>query len=206
MKLQISYDFINLSHALEIAKKTAPFADILEVGTPLIISEGIKAIESFSDEFPKKTIVADAKLVDRVSEVIPVLAKAGANIITVLYGTSNKVIQKAASVAHAHDAKILLDLIDAETMAQAARDAESLHVDEVLFHYPHEVSDLYTNLEQWETVDGNTELPIFVSGRITKEHIKKIIQLKPKGIIIGEAITRAKDPAKEAQYFKDLLG
>jgi len=206
MKLQISYDFTNLSQALEIAKKTAPFADLIEVGTPLIIAEGVKAIEAFRNEFPHIPLVADAKLVDRVSDVIPILAKAGATHITVLYGTSNKVIMKAASTAHDHDAKIILDLIDDETMAQGARDAESLHVDSLLFHYPHETSDLYTNIDQWETVKGNTILPVFVSGRISKEHCKKIVQLKPKGIIVGEAITLAKDPAKEAQYFKELLG
>jgi len=205
MELQISYDFTNISQALEIAKKTAPFADIIELGTPLIISEGINAIKVFKQEFPNIPLVADVKLVDRISDIIPPLAKAGANLITVLYGTSNKVIQKAASVAHANDAKIILDLIDAETMSQAARDAQSLNVDSILFHYPHEVSDLYTNLEQWETVKGNTDLPIFVSGRINKDHIKKIIQLKPNGIIVGEAITHAKDPAQEAQYFKELF-
>ena len=206
MKLQISYDFTKLSQALEIAKKTALYADIIEIGTPLIITEGIKAIETFKENFPNKSILADVKIVDRVTEIIPILAKAGANYITVLYGTSNKVIQKAGSVAHANDAKLVLDLIDAETMGQAARDAESLNVDHVLFHYPHEITELYSHLDDWEIVKGNTDLPVFVSGRISKEHFKKIIQLKPKGVIIGEAITKAKDPEQEAKYFKEALG
>lgn len=205
MKLQISYDFTNLSQALEIAKQTAQFADILEVGTPLLIAEGVNAIKAFLEAFPETPIVADAKLVDRVSNVIPILTKAGASYITVLYGTSNKVIQKASSVAHAKDAKIILDLLDAETMGQAARDAESLDVDLVLFHYPHEVSEFYNNMDQWEIVRGNTDLPIFVSGRIAKEHVGEIKKLKPQGIVIGEAITKAKDPLQAARYFKEQL-
>jgi len=205
MKLQISYNLTNLSQALEIAKKTATYADIIEIGTPLILAEGAKVIEIFKNTFPTKEILADVKLVDRITEVIPLLSKAGATYITVLYGTSNKVIQKASSIAHKYDTKIMLDLLDEETMAQAAREAESLNVDYILFHYPHEVSELFANIDQWEIVRGNTSLPIFVSGRISKEQIKKIKQLKPQGIIIGEAITNAKDPEAAAKYFSDVL-
>ena len=49
MQLQISYDFTNVSQALEIAKKTAEFADILEIGTPLLLSEGKKIIEELRE-------------------------------------------------------------------------------------------------------------------------------------------------------------
>jgi len=206
MKLQISYDLTNLSQALEIAKKTAAYADIIEVGTPLILAEGVKAIESFKEAFPNKPILADVKIADRVTEIIPLLAKAGASYITVLYGTSNKVIQKATSVAHSLGAKIVLDLIDTETMGQASRDSETLSIDHILFHYAHEVDELYSHLDQWEIVRGNTSLPIFVSGRINKEQIKDIMELKPQGIVIGDAIIKADDPEAEAKSFKELIG
>jgi len=202
MKLQISYDFTNLSQAIEIAKKTAEFSDIIEIGTPLLISEGVKAISEFKQNFPTKPILADVKLVDRVSEIIPLIAKAGATHITMLYGTSNKVIQKAASTAHANGLKIVLDLINPETMGQAAHDAEILKVDYVLFHYPHDFEQVFSHLDQWEIVRGNTDLPVFVSGRIKKEHISEIMKLKPQGIVVGEGITRANDPIKEAEFFK----
>lgn len=204
MKLQISYDFTNLSQALEIAKQTAAFADILEVGTPLLLSEGINAIREFKKHFPDKQIVADAKLVDRVDAIIPVLAKTGANHVTILYGTNNKVIQKASSIAHSNGVKLALDLIDDETMAQGAHDAKALGVDYVLFHYPHTLEGIYSHLDMWELVRGNTDLPVFISGSIAKHHVADIIVLKPQGIIIGEAITMAKEPAKEAEYFKEI--
>jgi len=205
MKLQISYDFTNLSQALEIAKKTANFADIIEIGTPLLFAEGIKAVEAFTQAFPDKEILADTKIVDRVSDVIPLMAKTGIKDLTVLYGTNNKVIQKASSLAHENGIQVVLDLLDAETMGQAAHDAESLNVDRILFHYPHETSEFYTNIDQWEIVRGNTKLPIFVSGRISKEHIPEILKLKPQGIVIGEAITKDKDPEAAARHFHELV-
>lgn len=205
MKLQISYDFITLSQALEIAKKTASFADIIEISTPLLLAEGIKAIEAFKNEFPNTTLLADAKIVDRIEEIVPLLANAGATYITVLYGTSNKVIQRATTVAHSLKTRIALDILDPDTMGQAAHDAKMLHVDHILFHYPHDVADLYSPRDQWEIVRGNTELPIWIEGKIDRKKINDIIALKPQGVVIGEAITQADDPAKEAEYFKTLL-
>jgi 3-hexulose-6-phosphate synthase len=205
MQMQISYDFTNLSQALEIAKKTASFADIIEVGTPLILAEGVAAIKEFKALFPDKNILADAKIVDRISDTIPLFSEAESKYITVLYGTSNKVIQKAAGLAHSLNSKIVLDLIDPETMGQGARDAESLNVDHILFHYPHEAGETISHIDQWELVKGNTKLPIFVSGRIHKEQMKKILKLKPQGIVIGKAITQATDPETAAREFREII-
>lgn len=203
--MQISYDFTNLSQALEIAKKTAPFADIIEIGALLIIAEGVKAIKEFKGAFPDKPILADAKIVDRVSEFVPLLSEAEAKYITVLYGTSNKVIQKASSIAHSLNSKIVLDLIDPETMGQGALEAESLNVDLLLFHYPHEIGETSNYIENWEIVRGNTKLPIFISGRISRKNIEEIVKLRPQGIVIGEAITNADDPEAQAMYFRQLI-
>jgi len=205
MQMQISYDFTNLSQAIEIAKKTAPFADIIEIGSLLIISEGVKAIKEFKSTFPDKPILADAKIVDRVTEIIPVLSQSEAKYITVLYGTSNKVIQKASSIAHSLNSKIVLDLIDPETMGQGALEAESLNVDHLLFHYPHEVGETFSHLENWEIVRGNTKLPIFISGRVNKKNIEEIVKLKPQGVVVGEAITKAEDPEAQAMSFRELI-
>lgn len=205
MKMQISYDFTNLSQAIEIAKKTAQFADIIEIGTLLILAEGVNAIKEFKGTFPDKPLLTDVKLVDRVSEAIPLLIDAESSYVTVLYGTSNKVIKKATNLAHNLNAKIVLDLIDPDTMAQGASQAKSLDVDHVLFHFPHETDDTSSNIENWELIKGNTDLPIFISGRMNRECINEIVALKPQGIVVGHAITKAEDPEAEARYFKELI-
>ena len=90
-------------------------------------------------------------------------------------------------------------------MAQAARDAEALNVDYLLFHYPHETDQTISHLEEWESVKGNTSLPIFISGRIKKGDIKEILELKPRRIIVGEAITKAADPEAAAKEIRELI-
>lgn len=205
MKLQISYDIINLSDAMTIAKKTYQFADILEIGTLLLYKEGVKAIEEFRKEFPDKEILVNAKISDRAEEAVTIFTKAGANIISVLAGTKNKTIHKAAQTAHSQKAKIILDLMDAYSLGQSAMDADKLGVDMILFPRSHDVAPETTVLDQLDSVKGNTKLPVLISGRINRNNVHQILNLKPNGIVIGSAITKSDDPEKEAEYFKSLL-
>ena len=60
-RLQMALDFENLDDALAVSKKVAPFVDILEAGTPLIKSEGIRAIRALKEAHPDKLVCADLK-------------------------------------------------------------------------------------------------------------------------------------------------
>ena len=205
MKLQISFDFIDLEKAIQIAKEVEPFADILEIGSPLIYMHGINAIKTFKQNFPNKEIFADIKLVDRVEPTIKEYCKAGTTCISILAGTTNNVIQNATKVAHENKCQIALDLIGSDSMGQSAMDSQALDIDKIIFHSPHESRSLETLLEKWENVKGNTKTPIFIAGIIKKDNIEKVLALKPYGIVVGSAITQSENPAKEAEYFKSLL-
>jgi 3-keto-L-gulonate-6-phosphate decarboxylase len=54
-------------------------------------------------------------------------------------------------------------------------------------------------------IKGNTSLPIFVSAKINRDNVDKIVALKPDVIIVGLSITEAEQTAQEAQYFADLV-
>ncbi|MFX1532193.1 MAG: orotidine 5'-phosphate decarboxylase / HUMPS family protein, partial [Promethearchaeota archaeon] len=45
-QLQVALDLETLDEALAISREVAPFVDILEAGTPLIKSEGVRAIQA----------------------------------------------------------------------------------------------------------------------------------------------------------------
>jgi 3-hexulose-6-phosphate synthase len=205
MKLQVSFDMANLEKALEIATKIEQYVDIFELGSPLIYKNGLQAIKKFKNKFPTKNIFADVKMVDRVEKIIHVFAEEGADYISILAGTSNHTIQNASKVAHQADMKIALDLVDAYSMGQSAMDAQALDIDVIIFHGPYDSTEITDLLEEWQNVIGNTNLPVFVGGKINKDNIKKIITLKPQGIIIGEAITQTSNPEKEVAFFKSLM-
>lgn len=204
MKLQISFDTPNLEHALDIASRVADACDILEVGTLLIYTYGVTAIEQFKQKFPRKMIMADSKIIDRGKDAIALFANAGADWMTVMSGTSKQVIHSACSSAANVNKKIMLDLVDSSSMAQSAMEAKNLGAHALLFHQPADEQDTLVFLDKWELIKGNASVPVFISAKINRESIEHILALRPEGIVIGRAITAAEDPALEAQYYYEL--
>lgn len=203
MKLQISFDCIKLEKALEISESIIEIADIIEIGTSLILEHGVRAIDEFRTKFPKATILADTKIIDRGQTISELMFTHGADWITVMGGASKRVIHNVANSAERYNKEIMLDLLDSPAPGQSAMEAKTLGISAVLIH-KHTSDDETAFLDRWEMVHGNTELPIFVSTDTDKESIKKIIALKPSGIVIGRAITEASDPYQEALFFSEL--
>ena len=204
MKLQIAFDLTDLDKALQIAAQVADSADIFEVGSLLIYQYGSQAIHAFRTTFKDKIIVADAKIVDRGKDATTIFSRAGADWITVMAGTGKDVIHSVCLTAHELNKKVMLDLIDSDSPGQSALDAKSLGVDAIMFHKPFDDPESFALLDKWDMVRGNTKLPIFISAKISRETIHDIMQLNPDGIIIGETITEAHDPALEAAFFYNL--
>ena len=205
MKFQISFDVPDLQKSLEIGSQIADYASSFEIGSILIFKHGITAVEQFRQTFPDKTILVDSKILDRAKEVVNLFCDAGANWITVMAGTSKNVIHSAGTSAHAKNVKVMLDLLDSSSLGQSALEAQSLEVDALLLHTPYDEGESLLFLDQWDMVRGNTSLPIYVSGHITKNIIDDILAIKPDGIIIGKEITESDNPAEAAKFFYDKI-
>ncbi len=205
MKLQIAFDLTDLNKALTIAADVHEYADILEVGSLLIYKYGEEAIKKFKENFPHKPILADVKIVDRGKEAATIAIQAGADWITVMAGTGRNVIHTAGNTAHEEGKKVMLDLIDANSLGQAALDAKSLGVDAILFHKPAGEDTQLTFLDRWDMIRQNTQLPIFVSAPITRENIHEILSINPSGIVLGKTIVQAENPREEAAFFRELM-
>jgi len=206
MKLQISFDLIDLDKAIAIGSKVAQYADIIEVGTILIYHHGTDAVKRFKEAFPDNIILADTKIVDRGKEVVDLFAQAGADWVTVMAGTSAKVIHATTTAAHHANIKVMLDLVDSNSVGQSALEAKNIGADALLFHQPYSETDSLVFLDKWDLIKGNSNLPIFVSAKINRENVDKIVSLAPDGIIVGLTITEAEDSVQEAQYFAELIG
>ncbi len=205
MKLQISFDGLDIDQNLHIARQVAQYADIIEIGTLPLFKHGICVVERFREAFPKAVIFADTKIVDRGRDTVSIFAQAGADWVSVMAGTSREVIHGVCSKAHDLGKKVSMDLLDAGTPGQEALEAKSLGVDVLLFHKPHESDPNLSFLEEWEMVRGNTTLPIYASAAVDRNTINHIVAVKPDGIVIGRAITESNDPATEAEFFYRIL-
>ena len=204
MKLQIAFDSIDLEKSVETAIQIANYADIIEIGSLLIYKYGIHAIETFKNNLPKKTLLADTKIIDRGKDATSLILGAGADWVTVMAGTSKDVIHSVCATAHNLNKKVMLDLIDSCSAGQSALEAKSLGADAILFHQAYDEQQPLLFLDKWDMVRSNTNLPIFISAKVKRENFEQITQLKPDGIIIGKTVTNSENAVEEVKYFYDL--
>ena len=204
MKLQISFDIPDLEKSIDIAKKVIDFTDVLEIGTILIHKYGIEAVEAFKEQFPTKKILVDTKIIDRGKDIVTLYAKTDVDWVTVMAGTSNNVIHRVCTEAQNHGIDVMLDMVDSTAPGQSALEAKNLGVDAILFHQAYDEKESLVFLDNLDMVQGNTDLPIFISAKINRENIDKILDMKPQGIVVGKSITEAKDPEKEAKFFYNV--
>lgn len=205
MKLQISYNLLDLPKALDIATQTAEYASILGVGSLTLLQNGVKAINTFKEKFPTKEIFAEANIVERGDLSVKILAQAGATYISVLAGSSINSLKKATEASREYGAKIMINLIDAASLEQSATDAKTIGAHGIIFHLTSTIKETIGLEAAWQSVRGNTTLPIFVTGSITRENINHLVPHKPDVIMIGKAITQADKPTEEAQHFQLLI-
>ena len=96
MKLQLALDDITLDEAVVLLDKVHPYVDIIEVGSPFIIEEGMRPVRIFKEKYPDCEILADTKIMDAGEYEAEETFKAGADYCTVLGVTDTLTIEGTA--------------------------------------------------------------------------------------------------------------
>ena len=99
MKLQLALDTPDLIHELDLVGKVAPYIDVIEAGTPLLIREGIRSVRELRRRYRGRPVVADIKVIDAGEPIAELAFAAGASIVTVLSVASDEVIAKVVRSA-----------------------------------------------------------------------------------------------------------
>lgn len=92
MKLQLALDTLSLEESISLVKEVEQYIDIIEIGTPFLLEEGMNAVRIMKKEFPSLEILADTKIMDAGELEADLAFKAGADYITVLGVTDSLTI------------------------------------------------------------------------------------------------------------------
>ena len=84
MKLQLAIDLLDQKEAAKLAQEVEEFIDIVEIGTPIVINEGLSAVEHMSKSVTNTQVLADLKIMDAASYEVSQAVKLGADIVTIL--------------------------------------------------------------------------------------------------------------------------
>ena len=205
--LQVALDLLNADRAITIATAAVKGgADWLEAGTPLIKSEGMDIIRQLREHFPGKTLVADMKTMDTGALETEMAAKAGADVICLLAASDDSTIRDAVKSARKYGVKIMIDLIGVPDPVKRARELEQLGVNYLCIHVG---IDEQMHGEGPRNVLGSlvkqTHLPIAVAGGLNSETVADMIRVGACIIIVGGAITKAKNVTEATKTIKKAI-
>src|SRR5271163_4450566 len=152
MKLQVSFDILDLDKAIAIAQEITDQIDIFEIGLLLIYKYGIHAVQEFKKKFPEKDLLVDLKLIDRGYDAVPLFADAGVDWVTVMAGASQNVIYATCNEAHKRNVKVMIDLLDSSSLGQSALEAKNVGASALIFYQPYSEQEALPFLDNWDMI------------------------------------------------------
>jgi 3-hexulose-6-phosphate synthase/6-phospho-3-hexuloisomerase len=133
--VQISLDLRTLEDALptaDIAVRAG--VDWLEVGTPLLLGEGLHAVRALHERYPDHPIVADLKTMDAGYLESEMVFKAGATFVVVMGRAHEHTIREAVRAARAYGRFTMGDVMLCPDKVGMAQQLERWGVDVVIVH------------------------------------------------------------------------
>jgi 3-hexulose-6-phosphate synthase len=133
--VQISLDLTTIDHALDHAHKAVRAGvDWLEAGTPLLLGEGLHAVEALRREFPQYPVIADLKTMDGGYLETEMMAKAGATHVVVMARAHPATIKVVVQAGRDFGVKIMGDDLGCDDKPAASRMMQDLGVDYIVHH------------------------------------------------------------------------
>ena len=199
--LQVALDLMQLNRAVVIAHEAVDGgADWVEVGTPLIKSDGAEAVRTIRREFPDRKIIADTKTMDVGGLEVEMMAKAGADIVTVLGLADDSTIAEAVSAGRKYGAEVMVDLINVPDRVSRAKEVEKLGASYICLHVgiDSQMRGGGQPVDILRMIVDETSIPVAAAGGITAENASSYVEAGAAIIIVGGSIIKAADIRRSA--------
>lgn len=205
-KLQVAIDLLTTEDAIALATKVAPYIDIIELGTPLIKSEGVSAITAMKEAFPDKMVFADFKTADAGGLEAEMAFKAGADYITILGSVDDATVVGAVEAAKKYDRAVVVDTIGVKDRVQRAQEVSKLGVAFVELHagLDEQAKEGYS-IQVLIDEAAKAGVPVSIAGGVNATSIKAVKESGAVVAVAGGAIYGAEDPAAAAKALKEAL-
>ena len=198
-QLQLAVDVLSLDEALEAAAQTYPHFDIIEVGTPLIIEEGLAPVERLKALYPDKVILADLKIMDAGHIEAGSGFARGADIVTILALADDATVAAAVSEARRHGGRIMADLINTPHPGRRAAQLEALGVDIMCVHTAYDTQSTKAEpMAELIEVRAAVQCPVAIAGGMKRATVAAAVEAGADIVVVGGAILKASSPGDEA--------
>ncbi|WCK52486.1 3-hexulose-6-phosphate synthase [Aneurinibacillus sp. Ricciae_BoGa-3] len=207
MELQLALDLVNIPEAKKLVKEVEDYIDIVEIGTPVVINEGLKAVKEIKQEFPSLKVLADLKIMDAAGYEVMKASEAGADIITILGAAEDMSIKGAVDEAKKQGKKILVDMIGIKDIEGRAKELDAMGVDYICVHTGYDLQAVgqnsFEDLKKIKSVVKNAKTA--VAGGIKLETLPEVVKAKPDLVIVGGGITGKEDKQATAAQMQKMI-
>jgi 3-hexulose-6-phosphate synthase/6-phospho-3-hexuloisomerase len=193
--VQVSLDLTSMQEALDTAAIAVEAGvDWLEAGTPLLLAEGLRAVETLRAKFPDRPIVADMKIMDGGYRETEMAAKAGADFAVVMGRAHEATIRRVVDAGRDFDIKVMGDNLGAVDRVACAAWMESLGVDVIVHHIGFDERRLVKGISPLDELDAvvrAVSVPVQAVGGLS---IEQAIECPSRGaplVVIGAPLVIA---------------
>lgn len=204
-KLQVAIDLFDLKSSLRLLQQVGKYVDIIELGTPLLISEGLSIIPIIKELYPDKIIFADLKIMDGGNIISELAFQKGADMISVLAAANEGTIEAAVKKSEKYNKLVLVDMCAVRDIKERAQKLEAFNPDYICVH---RATDMQTKgespLKELELIK-NLKTKKAVAGGLDLSNFREACQSSADTIIVGSAIYQADKPAVIARKMREII-
>jgi 3-hexulose-6-phosphate synthase/6-phospho-3-hexuloisomerase len=202
--IQIALDYATIEEALAMARiGVEAGVDWLEVGTPLIVSQGLASIGAMVRAFPKYPVLADYKTMDSGGKNVLRTAAQGGHIMTVCANAPDETIQAAVEASKKTGVWVVADTIGVKQQAARARPCANWGVHMVYLHYgaDQRAADSSRDSTQWlDEVLAAVSIPVGV-GCFGVEDAVRAVRRGADLVAIGHPLISSSKPLEDLRRF-----
>ncbi len=192
--VQLSLDLTDLNEAMKTAEMALRAGiDWLEVGTPLIIAEGMRGVRELRSRYPDVPIVADLKTMDGGWLEAELMAKAGASMVVVMGQAHAETVELVVKAGRDFGVKVMGDNMAMPDPIDGAKRLEELGCDYIIHHIGYDMRTLRrerglstpTPLDRLREVVQAVSIPVQAVGGLTVEQATDTPKYGAPLVVIG---------------------
>ncbi|GMA64585.1 orotidine 5'-phosphate decarboxylase [Alicyclobacillus fastidiosus] len=207
--VQISLDVTNIKDALELADIAVEAGvDYIEAGTPLLLGEGLHAVEALRKAYPNHPIVADLKTMDGGYLEAEMMAKAGATHVVVMGVAHPATIRAVVKAGRDFNVKVMGDILAASDKVACAKMLEENGVDYIIVHtgFDERGEDpARSPFDHLEEVVNAVSIPVQAVGGLSLDQAKRMPKYGAPLVVVGAPLVIDKKEFRASADRDELL-
>ena len=198
-----------MQEALDLARASVKAGvDWLEVGTPLLLAEGLHAVRAFRAEFPDTPIVVDLKTMDGAGLEAEMMFKAGGDMVVVMGQAHDASIIEQVKMAQRYGKQVMCDVMLCPDKPGRARQAQEMGVDYIIVHTGFDERNMIPGLsplDDLQDVLNAVDIPVQAVGGLSVPQAIETLALGAEIVVFGAPLVisgqefKAADPNFDRQ-------